>query len=344
MNHALKRTINFDNVYWKKDKNGKRKPKVYFSLYSWRAASITAASMFDMGDDRIQALSGHATISEISVYRRNRLNLERTQRAREKFSQALQNFQIPSSYTGVQYKPNYLNDEDDEKEGNQGNDKEEADTDEEEDDDNEQEDEEEDEEEDDDYEENDDEEEDDEDEYDDDDQDEGDNDSEQEGEDSEQEGEDSEQEGGDSEQEGKDDEEGNEMDVDSDEDNDEDESNNHGMDYMGHNNNDNDNDNKNNTNHHNIGDINGNIVTPSEISLYFERNSHLSQSSAMKRNTSINWVSSQLDYNVLTQETDGTSITAIPGRVEFPFHKTDLKANFEISQLSPIQESHRKLI
>ena len=100
MDITLRLTIGFDNVWWE-TKNGRRYKRFYFSLYSWRSASITAASMFGMSDDRIQALSGHASISEIGTYRRNELNRMRSETARMDYSKCLDQFKIPSYYRGI---------------------------------------------------------------------------------------------------------------------------------------------------------------------------------------------------------------------------------------------------
>ena len=134
MDTTLRLTIGFDNVYWK-IRNGQKRRHVHFSLYSWRAASITAASMFGIGDDRIQALSGHASISEIGTYRRNELNRRRTELARMDYERALEEFQVPNNYQGIQVINNKNNHNNNNRNDNNSSDEDDYDDDDDDDDD-----------------------------------------------------------------------------------------------------------------------------------------------------------------------------------------------------------------
>ena len=84
--HLLLRTISFQN--WTKERNPKKgKPikKAIYTLYGWRPALITSASMAQLCDDQIMALSNHSSISEIETYRRKMQNKARIKTAQDKF-------------------------------------------------------------------------------------------------------------------------------------------------------------------------------------------------------------------------------------------------------------------
>lgn len=89
----MRLTIGFDNV-WISEKN--RLKGIYFSLSSWRNASVTAASLFGISDDGIHDLCGNNLISEIAVCRR------RAEIARMDYDRAIEEFKIPSYYAGLQ--------------------------------------------------------------------------------------------------------------------------------------------------------------------------------------------------------------------------------------------------